>query len=428
MYIRSKAVLISFIVAYQISAGTTAEHTNGVLPVQPPIMNISVTPSIEPPRRINVVVYLAIAVIHESRPDGRPTIRMLTTHDRRIPVPLDHVRSFAGVERCLRNLLLQTLSQYGLTPTRFTKCAAAVSPIRHPVNNGLIGITDNEVTWEDYINTVANMYHKPCETPGYCAICSEPAYVSACFPERCWTSVPLTTGVTISDDYFEEHAQTLGQLSLSKMRQYIDIVGGNFRTMSSGNVNDVNLNSMETQASESQNTTQAVNTSNLEPRATPNASRRSSTNKPVDYSKGTLFPATASEGLKAVSDTCLTCLRYHRSCKGTTMAFIKAARSDRSAQWKCESCQCPQRRCLWRPSLAEITTYEEAFEADGGVNVPVNTVQGRLERGIVRRSGKKEESENADGPLGRVQLDGRLENKEEDGTLTIKEGDVEQGE
>lgn len=52
--------------------------------------------------------------------------------------------------------------------------------------------------------------------------------------------------------------------------------------------------------------------------------------------------------------------------------------------------------------MDEVTSYEEAFRADGGVSLLSNTVQGRLDRAIMRHSemvkmeGEMEEEEDAD--------------------------------
>lgn len=54
--------------------------------------------------------------------------------------------------------------------------------------------------------------------------------------------------------------------------------------------------------------------------------------RPKDYSEATLRPAEATQGKKLETDTCLTCIKYGRICRGTDMKFVKTQRAGGTSQ------------------------------------------------------------------------------------------------
>lgn len=93
------------------------------------------------------------------------------------------------------------------------------------------------------------------------------------------------------------------------------------------------------------------------------------------YAKAIEVPSgmTKNEG-----DSCMTCLRYSRRCKGTELEMVKGDK-------RCATCAHPGKNtkgrvCYWRDPDNGITTYEEAKQKLGGRYLEDNTRGGRLKK------------------------------------------------
>lgn len=102
--------------------------------------------------------------------------------------------------------------------------------------------------------------------------------------------------------------------------------------------------------------------------------------RPVsDYARAIEEPTDMS---KNEDGSCLTCVRYRRKCKGTSLKLVKGAK-------RCEQCAKPGtntsgRVCFWKVPSKGVHTYEDAQRIlgrnMGGRTIQQNTRQGRLKR------------------------------------------------
>lgn len=85
---------------------------------------------------------------------------------------------------------------------------------------------------------------------------------------------------------------------------------------------------------------------------------------------------------KEETDTCLTCIRYNRRCKGTQLVMVNGTK-------RCQTCATPgtgtsSRICYYRDPDQGIHTFEDAQRvlgpSYGGRRLGQNTRAGRLER------------------------------------------------
>lgn len=345
----------------------------------------------------DIIIRLCIAILLDNTGDDQPRMRMLTLSDERLPVPLGNLRTFANLRRTLRLVLFSTMSHYGVQSTQMSHGAVVLPIGQHSQNNGLLGITDNEDIWQNYMSRISSSYHKPCTSPETCSTCCEPAIVVACFPAPAFEEDPGQNFV-MHDRLSSEHVNTLRKISTIEEERYRRIVQRSNRDSAIGettlNSTPATLSSQPALLRGSSN----AQTFSLDPTKGPKGRSllgcEKQDTKEKDYSKGTPRPAEADQGKKAESDTCLTCIRYNRRCRGVTMTYVRTQRNGRQPQWKCAQCCNPQRRCLWRPSATKVTTYSEAFKADGGQELEKNTVEGRKARAQERMKATVERDED----------------------------------
>lgn len=97
------------------------------------------------------------------------------------------------------------------------------------------------------------------------------------------------------------------------------------------------------------------------------------------YAKAMTVPAGMT---KEEDETCLTCIRYNRRCKGTQLVVVKGTK-------RCQTCATPgtgtsSRICYYRDPARGIHTFEDAqrvlADTYGGRRLDQNTRAGRLER------------------------------------------------
>lgn len=312
--------------------------------------------------------------------DIQPRMRILTPEDERIPVLLWQVQTLAQARQTVDQFLCATIANNGLLSTDISR-AAVITRSNQQQGDRLLGVTDDETVWQTHFNVIINTYHPPCAQPENCQLCSNPAVVVVCFLESYWNQTPGPF-IAMRDDFNAAHGLVLRGASAIEEQRYIRIVDRLVNANSASYAAQSNAISAGNQMSISQsslaNSTTTDPTKGLKGRSLVSDNR--SDNKKKDYSKGTLHPTTAEQGVKAETDTCLTCIEYNRKCKGTTMTLVPTSRNGRKAMWKCDQRRNPQRRCLWRKDMLYVTTYDEAFTADGGKKLDKNTVQGRKER------------------------------------------------
>lgn len=187
----------------------------------PPQLTANTLPSNTQPGD-DVIVRLCIAIVAYNESTNQPHMQLLTPTDERLPVPLKNVRNFPEIRRTLRLLLLSTMSHHGLQSTQMSHAAVVLPTSRFAPRNGLLGITDQQNTWHNFTNTIANLYHVPCNQPETCYQCGEPAFVVVCFPASTWNANPGES-ITMRDRYSSEHGATLRRLSAIEDQRYLRI-------------------------------------------------------------------------------------------------------------------------------------------------------------------------------------------------------------
>lgn len=356
----------------------------------------------------NTIVRFSIAICRgpNERVGGLPALTLMTPDWQRMPALLGQLRSFDGIRQYLRSFFPRTLMSNNIAPSQMVNCAAILYPQNERYRSGLVGPTADETEWQQTATMIANLFHDPtCQRPQTCPKCANPPIVVAGFPARLWQgdgpSDPrqaVPGRMTMLDGYHNAFAQRLYEASAAEYERYRNIhtylasqrEQSTLQAPTTGNQHvpsSVPSNITITHPSSSSRARPAP-TPNRDPTRGPRGrsllpTRTAPPSKPPDFSKGTLFPSTAHAGRKAESDTCLTCINQRRACSGTSMTFHATTRKARPGQWKCAQCY-SKRRCLWRPSMDRVYTYDEVFAADGGRRNVKNTTVGRAARASKR--------------------------------------------
>lgn len=336
---------------------------------------VTATPPIQSNHSSARIVYLNLAITEVNEAGHTIMVKQcLLGKQRGFPVDITEIRSIQAMNSILAVYLRQTLDQYGLNLFYISGYAISIYSATKGAYAYNIGPDSTNEAWNKTWNDLALR----ATASDHCSVmkckrCTNPPFVFACVDHTAFTNALLSKGFNPSAGlkFLDSEAAVLSakaarssnelKLAYSWLKQINTVASLKRAADFEDDDNNDGDRATKKQKDDPEDSS-----------CTDTDSETDEREKRKPWWKATYRPSGTT---KAESDTCFTCIRYNRTCKGTTI----------DDKGKCENCQGQgedlksKRKCYWRVNHAY--TYRQTRKKSKNPRyLPANTREARALR------------------------------------------------